>query len=134
MNLVELIAQAIARQEGFYVAGSIAQRNNNPGNLRSWGTNPIVDGYAKFATVEDGWNALYRQITLNINRGLNLQEFFAGKPGIYAGYSPAADNNRPLEYAQYVAGQVGISPIVPLNTLQGVIPPNPTRPPKAKKK
>jgi len=133
MTLVESIAQAIAKQEGFYVTGSIAQRNNNPGNLRSWGSNPIVSGYAKFPTVKDGWRALYRQVELNISRGLTLQEFFAGKPGVYGGYSPAADANDPLYYAQYVAGQVGISPIVPLNTV-GLSAPNPTRPPKAKKK
>lgn len=132
MNLVEQIAQAIATMEGFYSAGSIAQRNNNPGNLRSWGSNPVANGYAKFPTVEAGWQALRSQIQTNIDRGLTLIEFFAGKPGVYGGYSPSADNNNPAGYAQYVAGRAGISPTVPLNTL--VPPGNPTKPLKAKKK
>ncbi len=112
--LVLAIAQAIAQKEGFYVSGSIAQRNNNPGNLRSWGSTPIVSGYAKFATVQDGWNALYSQIQTNIGRGLTLNEFFAGKPGVYAGYSPSSDGNQPIAYATFVGSQVGIPVDVPL--------------------
>ena len=131
MDLVTSIANAIASMEGFFSAGSLAARNNNPGNLRSWGSTPVVGGYAQFATLQDGWNALYSQITTNINRGLNLQEFFGGKPGVYAGYSPGADKNDPAGYAQYVAGQTGLDPTAPLNTIPGVTPPNPTKPPKA---
>jgi hypothetical protein len=119
MSLTESIAQAIAKQEGFYTPGTIAQRQNNPGNLRSWGSNPIVSGYAKFATVQDGWNALYSQIQTNIDRGLTLNEFFAGKPGVYPGYSPSSDNNRPIAYAAFVGSQAGIPVDVPLNSLTG---------------
>jgi len=132
MNLVESISQAIATMEGYFKSGTIAQRNNNPGNLRSWGSNPVVNGYAVFPTPEAGWQALYQQIGKNIDRGLTLQEFFGGKPGIYSGYAPSADANDPRGYAQYVAGQTGISPTIPLNTI-GDSPPNPTRPPGRKK-
>ncbi len=117
MSLTDSISQAIATMEGFYTAGSIAQRNNNPGNLRSWGSNPVVDGYAKFPTVADGWAALNQQVNLNISRGLSLYEFFGGKPGVYAGYSPSADANNPQAYAVFVAGRVGIDPSVPLNSI-----------------
>ena len=129
MSLIDSIAQAIANMEGYNTPGSIAQRQNNPGNLRSWGSAPIVNGYAQFPTPEAGWNALYSQIQRNIDRGLTLEEFFAGKPGVYAGYSPSSDANRPAEYAQYVAAQAGISPTQPLNNLgpQG-------NPPKARRK
>jgi hypothetical protein len=115
--LVLAIAQAIVQKEGFNTPGTIAQRQNNPGNLRSWGSNPIVSGYAKFATVQDGWNALYSQIQTNIGRNLTLNEFFAGKPGVYAGYSPSADNNQPVAYAAFVGSQVGIPVDTPLSQI-----------------
>ena len=133
MSLVESIAQAIATMEGFFNSGSLAQRNNNPGNLRSWGSAPIVGGYAQFATPEDGWNALYSQVNTNIGRGLNLYEFFGGKPGIYPGYAPSADQNHPIQYAQFVGQQAGINPAEPLNSLGGDTP-NPTRPRPGKKR
>jgi hypothetical protein len=127
MSLVEQIAQSIAAVESGGNPNALNYRNNNPGNLRSWGSNPIVSGYAKFATIRDGWNALYQQITLNIGRGLTLNEFFAGKPGVYAGYAPSADANSPLAYAARVGSDVGIPVDVPLNTL-GSSPPDPQQP------
>lgn len=123
MSMIESIAKAIARQEGYYNANwqpqsnTLAYRNNNPGNLRSWGSNPVVSGYAQFPTVDQGWQALYRQVQLNIDRGLTLEEFFAGKPGVYGGYAPAADSNLPYTYANNVASWTGIPLGIPLNQL-----------------
>ncbi len=77
--------------------------------------------------MQDGWNALYQQINLNIGRGLTLNEFFAGKPGVYDGYAPSADQNSPYAYAARVGRDVGIPVDVPLNTL-GSSPPNPHKP------
>jgi hypothetical protein len=114
MSFTEILARSIATFEGFFKSGSLAQRNNNPGNLRSWGTRPVRDGYAVFDTPEAGWAALRRQIELNINRGLTLQEFFGGKQGVYAGYAPASDENDPAGYAQFVAQRAGIAADVPL--------------------
>lgn len=114
-DMVDDIAQAIGTQEGFYNGTSrIAIQNNNPGNLRSWGTRPIVSGYASFPTLADGFAALDHQIVLNINRGLTLYEFFGGGKGYY-GYAPAKDGNNPTHYAEVVGGAVGIDPNVPLN-------------------
>ena len=115
MSLTDSIAQAIATYEGYYQPGSLAARNNNPGNLRSWGTAPVVDGYAQFDTPAAGWSALARQVELNISRGLSLGEFFAGKPGVYSGYAPAADSNHPAAYAQFVARRVGVAVDTPLS-------------------
>jgi hypothetical protein len=124
MSLVDDIAGGIARFEGFYQAGSIAQRNHNPGNLRSWGSYPVSSGYALFPDDAAGWAALKRQVQLNIDRGLNLYEFFAGKGGVYSGYAPSADNNQPVHYAQTVAGWIGIDPTVKLASYQqGQSPP-----------
>lgn len=118
MALVEDLAQAIARFEGFFQQNSLAGRNNNPGNLRSWGNLPTSGGYAVFPTPEAGWAALRRQVELNIGRGLTLQEFFGGKPGVYPGYAPSADANDPANYAAVVAGWLSIDPAVPLTQYQ----------------
>jgi len=116
MSLADSIAKSIALFEGFYQSGSVAARNNNPGNLRNWGSTPVVDGFASFPTEAAGWDALRRQVELNISRGLSLNEFFGGKPGVYPGYAPAADANSPDTYAAFVGGQVGVSPDVPLSS------------------
>jgi len=110
MSLIDDLADAIARYEGYYKSSSLAARNNNPGNLRSWGSYPVVNGYVQFPDAETGWRALRSQVERNVGRGLNLYEFFGGKPGTYPGYAPAADNNRPRTYAETVAGWLGISP------------------------
>ena len=109
------LANAIARMEGYNVAGSIAATNNNPGNLRS-GTGQIgtANGFAVFATPADGFAALDNQIQINENLGLNLNQFFAGEPGVYAGYAPSADSNNPATYAANVASWTGIDPTIPL--------------------
>lgn len=108
--LVQRMAEAIARQEGFYKQGSRAQRNNNPGNLRPYNKEQARDsgGYRTFGKEEWGWDALRMQIWRNINRDLTFEEFFCGKPGVYAGYAPAADNNHPHRYAKFVVEQIGL--------------------------
>lgn len=122
------IADAIARMEGFYSVGSIAQRNNNPGNLRSGqGQIGSAGGFAVFPDVASGWAALERQIDLNISRGLNLYQFFGGEPGVYAGYAPSSDSNNPTYYADFVANVTGIDPNLPLNAASGS-PPDPSQP------
>lgn len=89
--LLGLMASGIAEFEGFHVPETdkryptIAQRHNNPGNLRPIGAST---GFRTFATPLDGYKALVRQIVININRGLTLREFFLGKPGVYPGYTP----------------------------------------------
>jgi len=51
------IARAIARAEGWYVSGSLAQINLNPGNLTKTNGNFHV-----FASESDGWKALYEYV------------------------------------------------------------------------
>ena len=41
-----------------------------------------------------------------VKRGLTFLEFFAGRPGVYAGFAPARDRNEPLVYAQAVLTRV----------------------------
>ncbi len=112
MNYIDDIAGAIARQEG---TGCGA--NNNPGNLRTWGSLPVSRGFAVFPSCEAGWEALRHQVQRNVDRGLTLEEFFAGKMGVYAGYAPTADNNQPLIYARNVSTWTGLPLGVPLDQL-----------------
>ncbi len=104
---VAMMALAIAKFEGWYIPNSIAQRHRNPGNLRPVGAST---GFQTFRTDQEGWVALHKQIERNIRRRLTMEEFFCGKPGVYPGYAPAADNNPCRKYAHYVAQQVGIPP------------------------
>lgn len=112
------MATAIAQMEGYGTPGVWATINNNPGNLRSGvgqiGTN---GGFAVFATPEDGYAALDNQIQLNISKGLTMDQFFGGLPGVYPGYAPAADSNNPNQYSAFVAGQLGIPTNVPLSQI-----------------
>lgn len=135
MPVIDDFMRAIARMEGFYAGDTIAKRQNNPGNLRSWGSNPVVNGYAMFPTVDAGWTALRSQIRTNIRRCLTLYEFFAGTkdvpnrpnyevdpfgpvnrlgttPQTYWGYAPGADSNHPKGYASNVSQWANI----PINT------------------
>lgn len=118
-ELIKLIAESIATMEGFYTRNSVAQRNHNPGNLRRWGNVQVIDGYASFPSDAAGWEALRSQISRNVKRGLTLREFFCGKRGVYPGYAPATDGNHPNNYAEYVAGRVGIDPDKPLPEVYG---------------
>lgn len=98
---------ALATFEGFFISGSISQKNNNPGNLRPIGAST---GFRRFETPELGWERLLHQVKLNIKRGLTLEEFFLGKPGVYAGYAPLGDNPPDVmeNYLNFMSKQTGI--------------------------
>lgn len=129
MDITQSIAEAIARMEGFYVPGTLAQRNNNPGNLRSGpGQVGTAGGFAVFPDAQTGWEALARQVDLNISRGLNLFQFFGGGQG-YPGYAPSSDSNDPNRYANFVAQQTGIDPSQRLDQW-GSSPPDPSTGPQ----
>lgn len=109
-SLIDMMAAAIARMEGYYQPHTLAQLNHNPGNLRQWGEMPTKGGFAVFPTAEAGFNALKTQIRRNIERGLTMYEFFGGKPKIYGGYAPDTDGNHSKHYAEFVAQECGIAP------------------------
>lgn len=113
-ELIKGLCEAIAKMEGYGTPGTVATRNHNPGNLRSWGNTATADGYATFPSPIAGWEALRVQVTKNIRRGLTTREFFCGKPGVYPGYAPVQDGNHPNNYAEFVAARLGIDPDVPL--------------------
>ena len=112
---VQTIAGVIQQQEGYY-PGSLAFQNNNPGNLifaGQAGATPGAGGFARFATYDDGLNALQNQIQLYASRGLTIQ-------GMMNVYAPAAQaGNNPSLYAANVAGAFGVSPDTRLVDLAG---------------
>jgi hypothetical protein len=116
-ELVTKVAHAIGRFEGFY-PGTPAYRHNNPGNLR-FAPNQAGshDGFAVFSDAQAGWRALERQVEKLIGRGLTLNQFFAGKKGVYPGYAPADDHNSPYHYAATVGNWTGLPTNVPLDKL-----------------
>lgn len=85
---------------------TLADRNNNPGNLRPVGGT----GFTSHATPMDGWMAMARQIRL----------YFTGKSAaagfqklqtiwdIIHKYAPASDNNDPEAYSNFVANMMGV--------------------------
>lgn len=107
------IASTIQQVEGYY-PGSVAYRNNNPGNLRYVGqagaTGADANGFAIFPDYATGRQALNDQIQLYAARGLSVQ----GMMNIYA---PASDGNDPNSYAARVAGALGVDPSTSLLSL-----------------
>ena len=114
-ELITALARAIAHQEGFFDKPKkgilpIAQRCNNPGNLQHWkqpngNPYPAANGYVQFPDVETGFRALKAQCKINVmKRGLTWREFFAGKPGVYAGFCPKDSTGKQpaLDYARKV--------------------------------
>lgn len=112
-KLIATIAQAIARHEGYFVSReqaqrrgirypTVAQRHNNPGNLRRWNNLPNSSGYVQFPSAEAGWAALHALCNQYLDG-----RYHRGKPPTlrewFRAYAPAADNNDPDAYARSVA-------------------------------
>lgn len=92
---------------------SRANRNNNPGNLRYAGqagtTGSDPAGFAVFATLQDGWNALVRQWSLYAERGYSLAH------GI-AIYAPSNENNTSA-YLNFLTSELGVGSSTPLSDI-----------------
>src|SRR6516165_5090507 len=99
-GIVQQFAQAIANAEGWFVAGSRPQRNNNPGNLTD-----SAGAFRIFSTVADGWAALYEQVSLMFYGGsahYDPSMTIAQVGAIYA----AGDSN----WSNNVASYLGVTP------------------------
>ncbi|BBT72369.1 lytic transglycosylase catalytic [Klebsiella sp. WP8-S18-ESBL-06] len=89
---------------------TLADRNNNPGNIRPVGGG----GFRMFESALHGWSAMKNQ----------LMRYFTGKTtgralqtvrDIVSTWAPAGDNNDPDLYAKQVAGWMGVTPDAVLN-------------------
>jgi hypothetical protein len=72
---LDTIAQTIQQVEGYY-PGTLAYRNNNPGNLvytsyyaQNYGAVPGDGGFAKFPDYGTGYAALQHQVQVDAGRG-----------------------------------------------------------------
>jgi hypothetical protein len=101
----DTIASTIQQVEGYY-PGTLAYKNNNPGNLifvGQAGAVPGAGGFAAFPTYDAGYQALLRQIQLYGNQGLTIDQMMAK-------YAPAGQgNNNPTAYANTIASALGVS-------------------------
>lgn len=96
--------------EGFGIPGALPTRNNNPGDLRHAPGETHPDGepdaVGSFATPEEGWAALERQIQLDADRGLTLRAF------VYT-YAPPSKNDS-QQYLDFLCAQTNCGPETPL--------------------
>jgi hypothetical protein len=114
MATLDDLAGLIARMEGYYVPGTIAQENHNPGNLRYAGQTGAIGqnkGYAVFASDDAGWAALNRQLELNASRGDTLEQFINR-------YAPPSENDT-TNYLQYLVKGLGVGASTLLSQLTG---------------
>lgn len=117
---VNTIAQAIQQQEGYY-PGSLAYRNNNPGNLvyaGQTGATQGAGGFAAFPSYDVGYQALLNQIQLYAGRGYSIQQMMniylgSGDPNITA---PASQGDS-TAYASTIASALATSPSTSLDDL-----------------
>jgi hypothetical protein len=97
------LAEAIAHEEGFFVPGSVPNRDNNPGDLRhsphSFHTADNLNAIGVIDNVQDGWEDLETQLRLYAVRGLTVAQC------IYE-YAPPSENNS-AAYLAYVNQYVG---------------------------
>lgn len=111
-------AAAIAQAEGFNVAGSLPQRNNNPGDLRGWpGVPSDASGYSVFPSAQAGWDALEAQlnrIRSGVDRYYSPSMTFAQMGAIYAG----GDSS----WAENVTAYLGTTPNAMIGSFLGLQP------------
>lgn len=116
------LAIAIAKNEGFFVSGSLPQRDKNPGDLRhsnhssheGEGSNDIgiID------TVADGWADLERQLKIYAARTITLdpetRESCAPRlmnlHDLAFTYAPPADHNPTSAYLNSLCSQLDATP------------------------
>ncbi|ELW2060571.1 lytic transglycosylase catalytic [Escherichia coli] len=109
-NIQSDIPGAEPEQHAQSTKRTLADRNNNPGNIR-----PVSGkGFRFFESALEGWEAMKNQ----------LMRYFTGKTtgralqtiqDIVSTWAPAGDNNDPKKYAQDVAKWMGVSPNAILN-------------------
>lgn len=116
-TLVQRFARGVARAEGFFLPGSRAARNHNPGNLTEDLTGKAVGKdsgqFIKYATDADGFEALEKQVSM----------MFFGGSAFYNDQMTIAEvaakwtTTQQLEWARNVAGALGVSTATKLSDI-----------------
>jgi len=115
-DAINVLADGIAFAEGFYVEGSRADRNNNPGNITIDLTGKSIgrDGmFIVYATAEDGWEALKKQVSMILTNASHIYNSEMTIAEIAARYT----TTQQMEWARNVASRVGISVDTKVSTL-----------------
>lgn len=102
--LLDSLCSAIATAEGYFSPGSLPQRNNNPGDLRSapWcKIAHVVGGFWVADSPQEGIAGLYHQVALGIARGESLRQLIL----IWA---PPSDGNNTENYIAETKRRTGI--------------------------
>jgi len=109
------LAQLIAHNEGFGIAGAIPTLRNNPGDLKHspHSSHPPDDpnGIGHIDTIEHGWEDLERQLGLFAAGGLTLLEMV----NLYLGFAKDApldasivDGNNRVPYLETICKGLGV--------------------------
>ncbi len=103
-DLIYRLACAIATEEGFFVNGSLPERDDNPGDLRAapWLIHAAVaHGFWVARSIAEGIAGLEHDIALDVARGWSLRQLISA-------WAPPTDGNRTEEYIANTARRVGI--------------------------
>lgn len=110
---VQRISQAIAYAEGFYIAGSRASRNHNPGDMTAdlIGRKVGMDGsFVVYSNDEDGWANLYKQV----GEWLDGSSAHADSSSTIADISGFYTTTDQTAWATNVANQLGVGIDTPI--------------------
>lgn len=114
---VQAIANAIATAEGGLTPGTFPYRTNNPCDVFVGGST------AGYPTMQDGWNACYKQINLIMSGTSSVPAYSAGPDStisdVAEGWAPSSAGNNPATWANNVAAALGLSPSDPLTAVSG---------------
>jgi hypothetical protein len=117
---IQMFSDGIALAEGFYVAGSRAARNHNPGNLTLDITDTGIgkDGmFIVYRNDVDGWNALRRQVELILTDASGVYDSQMTLRQIAQKYASTSTATEQLNWAINVASKLGIDIDTPVSNL-----------------
>jgi hypothetical protein len=103
---IELLANAIATQEGYFAGkDTLPRKNNNPGNLTASILTRPKDkrGFVIFKSRQEGSAALYNQLTIYAVRGYTIRQMIEK-------YAPKSDGNNTDQYVQQIVDWTGMDP------------------------
>jgi hypothetical protein len=109
-DLVDRLAYAIARAEGYFVDGSLPQRLNNPGDL----VDPTTGKLRQFATPAEGWDALRRQVRAMLS---GMSVWYRPDMTLLEVAQRYTGGDNPQGWAQVIAEEFGVTPNTKLGEL-----------------
>lgn len=121
MDFLSGIVRAITQMEGGK-PGDLNMRNNNPGNLVSGiGQVGKNEGFAVFPSPGAGLSALNAWVTSHAaaHPDWNFYDLFNFYLRGSTTAQPVDAQGNSKAYAQYVAGQIGVDPSTPVQSLLG---------------